>query len=156
MLVVELWFAPRFPLLQTPQSLTSSFCHPHGNDFAGGCYCTTVQSSCSSGAPEPAQERSSIRALTSGSLDWRLLSMWSITFKLSQGRLSPALRTQRQVDLSEFGARLIYIASSKLEKAICRNLVSKTQHPPPAQTKQQKSWGWSNGSVVETAYLLFL
>ena len=35
----------------------------------------------------------------------------------------PALRRQRQVDLSEFEASLVFIASSRTGRAIQRNLV---------------------------------
>jgi hypothetical protein len=39
--------------------------------------------------------------------------------------LIPALRRQRQVDLSEFKANLVYRASSKTAKATQRNPASK-------------------------------
>ena len=61
--------------------------------------------------------------------------------------LIPALRRQRQVDLSEFEASLVYKMSSRIAKTVSqRNLV------PKKHKKREKKlpWSWSLLTAIET------
>lgn len=53
-----------------------------------------------------------------------------LTKRLQHMTLNPALKSQRQVNLSECKASLDYIVSSITARASPRNPISKQQHPP--------------------------
>jgi hypothetical protein len=69
--------------------------------------------------------------------------------------LLPALRKQRQADLSEFEASLVYRVSPRTARATQRNPVSKQQQQQQSKQTMQKSRGRGRRQhKVERAYLI--
>ena len=64
--------------------------------------------------------------------------------------LIPALRSQRQVDLSEFKASLVYRVNSRTAKATQRNPISKTKQKETKQTlsRQEKPFSRFFGLIT--------